>query len=148
LAQLKAGRIDAVVYVAGYPVRVVNDQLTSADGLALIPITNNSVFEVYGETQIPPNIYNWQTVPVRTATVKAVLVAFASRGPECETIGRLARQIVTGMDWLTRRGHPRWRLVELDAPLKGWQQYDCVRRHLVGVPGAVSLPPRDESRRR
>lgn len=148
LAQLKAGRIDAVIYVAGYPVRVLDNQLTSADGLALIPITNKSVFEVYGETQIPPNIYNWQTMPVRTATVKAVLVAFASRGPECETIGRLARQIVTGMDWLTRRGHPRWRLVELDAPLKGWQQYDCVREHLVGVPGAVSLPPRDESRRR
>jgi TRAP transporter TAXI family solute receptor len=148
LAQLKAGRIDAVVYVAGYPVRVLDDQLTSADRLALIPITNKSVFEVYGETQIPPNIYNWQTMPVTTATVKAVLVAFASRGPECETIGRLARQIVTGMDWLTRRGHPRWRLVELDAPLKGWQQYDCVRNHLVGVPGAVSLPPRDESRRR
>jgi uncharacterized protein len=148
LAQLKAGRIDAVVYVAGYPVRVLNDQLTSADGLALIPITNNSVFEMYGKTEIPPNIYHWQTMPVRTATVKAVLVAFASRGPECETIGRLARQIVTGMDWLTRRGHPRWRLVELDAPLKGWQQYDCVRAHLVGVPGAVSLPPRDESRRR
>ena len=148
LAQLKAGRIDAVVYVAGYPVRVLSDQLTSADGLALIPITNKSVFEVYGETQIPPNIYNWQKMPVRTATVKAVLVAFASRGPECETIGRLARQIVTGMDWLTRRGHPRWRLVELDAPLKGWEQYDCVRKHLAGVPGAVSLPPRSESRRR
>jgi TRAP-type uncharacterized transport system substrate-binding protein len=49
LAQLKAGRIDAVVYVSGYPVRVLNDQLTSADGLALIPITNKRVFEMYGE---------------------------------------------------------------------------------------------------
>jgi uncharacterized protein len=148
LAQLKAGLIDAVVYVAASPVRVLNDQLTPADGLTLIPITNNSVFEVYGETQIPPNIYKWQSGPVRTATVKAVLVAFASRGPECETIGRLARQIVTGMDWLTRRGHPRWKLVDLDARVWGWQQYDCVRKHLVGVPGAVSLPPRDESHRR
>jgi uncharacterized protein len=148
LAQLKEGRIDAVVYVAGYPVRVLKDQLTSADGLALIPITNKSVFEVYGESQIPPNIYNWQKMPVRTATVKAVLVAFASRGPECQTIGRLARQIVTGMDWLTRRGHSRWRLVELDAPLRGWEQHDCVREHLAGMPGAVSLPPRGESRRR
>jgi TRAP transporter TAXI family solute receptor len=147
LAHLKAGRIDAVVYVAGHPVRALNDQLTSADGLALIPITNNSIFEVYGETQIPPNIYSWQTIPVRTATVKAVLVAFTSRGPACATIGRLARQIVTGMDWLTRRGHPRWRLVDLDARVWGWQQYDCVRKHLVGVPGAVSLPPRDEGRR-
>jgi TRAP transporter TAXI family solute receptor len=148
LAQLKAGQIDAVVYVAGYPVRILNNQLTSADGLALIPITNKNVFEVYGETQIPPDIYRWQTMPVRTATVKAVLVAFASRGRECETIGRLARRIVTEMDWLIRRGHPRWRLVELDARVWGWQQYDCVRKHLVGVPGAVSLPPRDEGRRR
>jgi hypothetical protein len=27
-------------------------------------------------------------------------------------------------------------------------QYDCVRKQLVGVAGTVSLPPRDESRRR
>lgn len=32
--------------------------------------------------------------------------------------------------------------------MNGWEQYDCVRKHLVGVPGAVSLPSRDESRRR
>jgi hypothetical protein len=46
--QLKAGRIDAVIY-ADYPVRVPDDQPTSADGLALITITNNR-----GAGSLPP----------------------------------------------------------------------------------------------
>jgi len=38
-----------------------------------------------------------------------------------------------------------------DSPLsplsgKGWQEYDCIRKHLIGLPGAVSLAPRDERR--
>src|SRR5262249_59062791 len=47
LAELKAGRIDAMVYVAGYPVRLFTEKVSSEDGLALIPITNKSVLEFY-----------------------------------------------------------------------------------------------------
>jgi len=32
--------------------------------------------------------------------------------------------------------------------INGWEQYDCARKHLVGVPGAVLLPSRDETHRR
>jgi uncharacterized protein len=41
------------------------------------------------------------------------------------------------MDWLITNGHPKWKSVDLEYPLRGWEQYDCVRRHL-GKP--VSQP--------
>ena len=34
------------------------------------------------------------------------------------------------MDWLTKNGDPKWKAVDLDFPLKGWEQYDCVRKYL------------------
>jgi TRAP transporter TAXI family solute receptor len=42
LAELKAGRIDAMSYVAGYPVKLFVEKVAAEDGLALIPITNKS----------------------------------------------------------------------------------------------------------
>jgi TRAP-type uncharacterized transport system substrate-binding protein len=45
LAELKAGRIDAMFYVAGYPVRLFTEGVTEADNL--IPIVNKSVTEFY-----------------------------------------------------------------------------------------------------
>ena len=138
LAQLKAGRIDAMVYVAGYPVKLFKDQVTAADGVALIPISNKTVLESYDATEIPANIYDWQTTPVTTAAVRAVLVSRAVRGPGCEQIGRVAHRMATGMDWLMKNGHPRWKQVELDRPLAGWDQYDCVRKHLARQQGQTS----------
>ena len=138
LAQLKAGRIDAMVYVAGSPVKLFKDQVTAADGLALLPISNKTVLDAYGATEIPANVYDWQTTPVTTAAVRAVLISHAVRGPGCEQIGRFAYQVATGMDWLMKNGHPRWKQVELDRPLAGWEQYDCVRKHLARHPGQPS----------
>src|SRR5207249_3732613 len=71
LAELKAGRIDAMFYVAGYPVKLLTEKVTEADGLALIPITNKSILEFYPGAEIPANTYAWQTTPVKTAAVKA-----------------------------------------------------------------------------
>ena len=47
LNELKAGRIDAMFYVAGYPVKLLKEDVTEKDGLELIPITNKSVTEFY-----------------------------------------------------------------------------------------------------
>ena len=43
LTQLKAGRIDAMFYVVGSPVRLLKDGVKAADGLALIPISSKSI---------------------------------------------------------------------------------------------------------
>src|SRR5262249_58083752 len=82
LAELKAGRIDAMFYVAGYPVKLLKEDVTDQDGLALIPITNKSILEFYPQADIPAGTYSWQPAMVNTAAVKAVLlsVGFRRRG--------------------------------------------------------------------
>ena len=60
LAELKARRIDAMFYVAGYPVRLLAENVTAADELALVPITNKDIAEFYPSVTIPANTYAWQ----------------------------------------------------------------------------------------
>ncbi len=130
LAALKAGRIDAMFYVAGYPVKLFTEGVTAADRLGLIPITNKNILEFYPRTQIPANTYGWQTNPIDTVAVKAVLISFDYRRGDCENVGKVAEVLATNMDWLTKFGHPKWKSVDLAYPLKGWEQYDCVRKYL------------------
>ncbi len=130
LAQLKAGKIDAMFYVAGLPVKLFRENVKAEDELALIPIINKSILEFYPRTKIPANTYTWQNETVNTVAVKAVLVSFNFRRNNCEYVGRLARNLNDNLDWLRENGHPKWKFVDLNYPLKGWEQYDCVKKHL------------------
>jgi len=134
LAELKAGRIDAMFYVAGYPVKLLTEKVAAGDNLALIPIINKSILEFYPAAEIPGGTYAWQPTAVKTAAVKAVLVSFDFRRKDCETIGRFAQILSSNTEWLVKNGHPKWKAVDLDFPLKGWEQYDCVAR-VVKRPG-------------
>ncbi len=130
LAELKAGRIDAMFYVAGYPVKLFAEGVTDADELALIPITNKNILEFYPKSQIPANTYEWQNNPLDTVAVKAVLMSFDYKRGDCDNVGRVAEMVAINMDWLTKNGHPKWKSVDLNYPLKGWEQYDCVKKYL------------------
>ena len=142
LAELKAGRIDAMFYVAGYPVKLLSEGVTEADGLALIPITNKSITEFYTRAEIPARTYPWQPQVLSTVAVKAVMISFDFRRKDCDVIGQFAQSISTNLSWLVRNGHPKWKSVDLDAPLKGWEQYDCVAKYLrkPGQPAAAVKP--------
>jgi TRAP transporter TAXI family solute receptor len=139
LGQLKAGRIDALVYVASQPVALFQRQVRPEDGLALIPIVSKSILDVYAAAEIPAEAYGWHATPVSTVAVKAVLVSSDTHAQDCELIGRFARQIAGGFEWLTQHGHPKWKRVDLSAPLRGWEQYDCVRKY-VGKPAEAESP--------
>ena len=140
LAELTAGRIDAMFYVAGYPVRLLSESVAASDGLRLIPITNKSIAEFYPQAEIPGGTYAWQPTPVNTVAVKSVLISFDFRRKDCETIGRFARLVAENMEWLVTNGHPKWKSVDLTYPLKGWEQYDCVQRYLGKRTAAASKP--------
>jgi uncharacterized protein len=143
LAALKAGRIDAMFYVAGYPVKLLSEGVTEADGLALIPITNKSITEFYTRTEIPAATYSWQPQALNTVAVKAVMISFDFRRKDCDIIGQFAQAISTNLPWLVKNGHPKWKSVDLDAPLKGWEQYDCVAKYMRkpgGQPAATLKP--------
>src|SRR6266545_2020024 len=64
LAELKAGRIDAMFYVAGSPVKLFADNVAAADKLTLVPIRNKSITEFYPTATLPAGTYAWQTAPV------------------------------------------------------------------------------------
>jgi hypothetical protein len=130
LTQLKAGTIDAMFYVAGYPVKLFKEDVTEKDGLALIPILNKSIIEFYPRAEIPANTYQWQPNTINTAAVKAVLVSFNFRRINCEYVGEFAQILNENIDWLRKNGHPKWKSVDLNFPLRGWEQYDCVKKYL------------------
>ena len=138
LAELKAGRIDAMFYVAGAPVKLFSEGVTEADGLSLIPVTNKSLVEFYPNVEIPAKTYPWQTAALSTIAVKSVLVSFDFRRLDCENVGRFAQILHANLGWLVDNGHPKWKTVKLDFPLKGWEQYDCVRKYL---PRTAAAPP-------
>ena len=35
-----------------------------------------------------------------------------------------------GLDILQKTGHVKWKAVDFNFPLRGWEQYDCVRKYL------------------
>jgi TRAP transporter TAXI family solute receptor len=145
LAALKAGKIDAMFFVAGYPVRLLTEGVTAADELALVPITNKDIAEFYPRVAIPANVYPWQPQPVETVAVKAVLVSFDFRKNDCDNVGKFAQVVATNMDWLTRNGHQKWKSVNLHAPLKGWEQYDCVRKYVQKPAARPAAPAKSSS---
>jgi TRAP transporter TAXI family solute receptor len=130
LTALKAGQLDAMVYVASSPIGLLKERITVDDGLALIGISHKSVLEAYAPVEIPASVYDWQPTPVSTVAVKAVLVSFDFRHGTCDRVGRFAQLVAGGMDWLAKNGHPKWKQVDLASPLKGWEQYHCVRKYL------------------
>ena len=130
LAELKAGRIDAMFYVAGLPVKLLAEGVTAADELVLVPITNKDIAEFYPRITIPGGTYAWQPQPVESVTVKAVLVTFDYRRLDCDNVGKFAQVVSTNIETLVKGGHPKWKQVNLEFPLKGWEQYDCVKKYL------------------
>jgi len=133
LDELKSGNIDAMFYVAGFPVKLFSENIQPGDNLTLIPITHKSILEFYPQSEIPGGTYTWQTETVATAAVKAVLVSYDFRNYHCQTVGKMAKLIYENVDWLSTNGHPKWQSVDLRYQLKGWEQYDCVQKILAGA---------------
>jgi TRAP transporter TAXI family solute receptor len=140
LTRLKAGELDAMVYVAAAPLKLLRNELTEADGVRLIPVTHKSVLESYDAVELPANTYPWQPTPVATVAVKALLVTVDSEERVCDTISRFAQQVAGGLEGLTKRGHPNWQRVDLGYHRKDWKPSDCARKYLDAA-GSVQASP-------
>ena len=123
LEWLEQGKVDALFYVSGYPVNL----LQSVDGerFHLVPIRSAKTREYYIESTIPAGTYRWQPEAVHTIAVKAVLMTAGFYGEYCQSIGRLMNIVRTNMTWLRQEGHPKWKEVELDYVLSNWDRYGC-----------------------
>jgi hypothetical protein len=58
------------------------------------------------------------------------LVSYDFRGINCDNVGKFAKTLQDNLEWLKTNGHPKWKSVDLNAPVKGWEQYDCVKKVL------------------
>jgi TRAP-type uncharacterized transport system substrate-binding protein len=123
-------------------VKLFTEAVTEADKLALIQIPNKSITEFYPSVEIPAGTYPWQSQPVQTVAVKAVLISYDFQRRDCDLVGQLAKTVNDNLGWLVKNGHPKWKTVDLNYPLKGWEQYACVKKYL----GKAADPPARGSR--
>jgi len=128
LDELKTGNIDAIVIVDGTPVERLALDVSVNEGLHLLPVVYDDIRAFYPATTIPAGTYPWQTTDVPTVAVKSVLVAYDFRNHHCQTIGGVAGLIMENLDWLQFNGHPKWKTVDLNAGVKGWERYPCASK--------------------
>lgn len=125
LAALKAGSIDAMFYVSGYPVKLFSNAGIKSD-YHLIPITDKDIKKYYVASTIPANTYPWQKTPVNTVAIKAVLMSVGAQSRYCQEAQKMTQAVYDNIDWLKTNGHPKWNDVDLDYDLNQWERYDCV----------------------
>lgn len=124
LQWLKDGRVDALFYVSGYPVKLLEN--IDQEKFHLVPIKNENLGGYYLDSVIPGGVYSWQKGPVETVAVKAVLMTAGFDAAYCETIDRLMLNIRKNIEYFKHNGHSKWKEVELDYTLDNWDRYGCV----------------------
>ena len=125
LSKVYAGEIDAMIYVSGYPVELFSN--IENRGVHLVPISDKDVKEFYSASVIPDGVYGFQQGAVDTVAVKSVLMSYDYKGAHCNNINRLANGLYENIGWLRKNGHKKWKNVNLDYNLSGWEKYSCVK---------------------
>ncbi|MGI9274013.1 MAG: TAXI family TRAP transporter solute-binding subunit [Endozoicomonas sp.] len=141
LGMLKSGEVDAMFYVAGYPVSLFTQKITLNDNLQLLEITDKSVTEYYVPSTISPDAYSWLKDDVDLVAVKAVVMTFNYRGENCQNVYNIAQAIKNNLSDLRRDGHRKWQEVDLDLQLGGWKEYGCLK---AGKPADPAVPWLDQ----
>lgn len=110
---LVSGQYDAMIVVAGTPVKLLTNLGSSAKGVVkLIQLSSPALDNFYIKTSIPEGIYAWQNVPVQTYAVKSVLATYDYKSPMMtKEIKGLVSCILSKEDDLEATGHPKWRSV-------------------------------------
>lgn len=148
------GDLDAVVVVAGKPVRVFKnlEDLTRpehqqyADMLAklhFLPLDNPKMLEEYTPAAITSADYNFVKDDVKTVAIRAVLVSYDfSQGNKkrCDQLLQLTKALRDGIPDLREKGHPKWSEVAPDADTGIWKKDICAWPELVEQPAEEPSP--------
>lgn len=128
---LRDGRIDALFYVIGAPARVLEEEISTADNLHLLPLNSPTQSQIqsfsilYEPVTLPANTYSWQPEPVETLAVESVL--FTMAGQDCEKVTPVAQMIKDNLSWLQENGEAVWQKVTLEESplLAGERRSSC-----------------------
>jgi TRAP transporter TAXI family solute receptor len=124
LEWLREGKIDALFYVSGYPVKLLEN--IDKEQFHLVPINNENLGGYYIDSVIPSGVYSWQEGVVNTIAVKAVLMTTGFSNAYCEAIAQIMNVVRDNIQTFKENGHPKWKEVELDYALENWDRYGCV----------------------
>ncbi len=136
LHQLRAGEIDAMIYVEGKPLDLLR-RVRPEDKLRLIPIPlSNGLEETYLPSAFTPDDYP-ALVPdgqqVETIAVGSALMAFNWK-TDTERYKNIAKFVDAFFERFPKLqenpNHPKWREVNLFAQLPGWNRIQAVDKHL------------------
>jgi TRAP transporter TAXI family solute receptor len=127
LASLRAGEIDALVFVGGQPLALVS-QVRADEGLRLLPIPADRVRAAYLPATLEATSYPQLIAPgssVPTLAVGAVMAAYDwPRGhPRGAKVQRFVDRFFADFDRLKGEAyHPKWRQVDLAQQVPGWRR--------------------------
>jgi TRAP transporter TAXI family solute receptor len=125
---LQQDKVDAIFYVAGKPVRLLQETLEPDTQFHLLPITGEKIRKVFGEpVEIPAGTYAWQNDAVDTVGVLAGIMTrdFPADSDECKQVMRVSRMIQENLAWLREKGHEKWATVDLSAPVSDENKSNC-----------------------
>jgi uncharacterized protein len=137
LADLRAGTIDALVFVGGQPLTLLS-QIESDSGLGLLPIPRDRVKAAYLPASLTADSYPRLIAPgetIETLAVGAVMAAYnwPADHPRKRKVERFVDQLFADIDRLKQAPyHPKWQQVDLAEPLPGWQRLAAARSRLEG----------------
>ena len=123
IKSLDQGKLDALFYVSGYPVKLLEE--VDGERFHLVPLNTQEVADYYIKSTIPAGTYDWQKSSVNTVAVKAVLMTAGFYDDYCPSINKLLSIVRANMPWLHENGHPKWKEVQLDFVLSNWGRYGC-----------------------
>ncbi len=137
------GEADAMFYVAGKPVKLFSKLSTLAKKPDFAPLLANTHFvplndprmlTEYQPAEISPSDYSWMEDTIPTIAVKAVLMSFdfsarqnAYSRKRCRQLELLGQAIRDNLDSLRKKGHPKWKEVDLDEKVGTWKLDTCSR---------------------
>jgi TRAP transporter TAXI family solute receptor len=145
LEKLRAGQIDAMVYVAGKPANAFAD-VSPSDGLRLVPIPYTEALQSsYLPSSFSSEDYAGLVPPgenVETVAVGAVMAVFNWR-PGTFRYGKVERFIETFFtrfnEFLQSPRHAKWHEVNLAAELPGWTRFQAAADWLEAHPQVAQV---------
>jgi uncharacterized protein len=127
LEKLRAGEIDAMVFVGGKPVAFI-EEADRSEQLHLLAIPPERIKAAYLPSELTPDVYpNLIDAgePVQTVAVTAVLAAYnwPADHPRREKLNRFIESFTANFSRLLEPPfHPKWREIDLKAEVPGWRR--------------------------
>jgi TRAP transporter TAXI family solute receptor len=127
LERLRAGEIDALVFVGGKPLKLI-EEVNRQEGLHLLAIPPARIKAAYIPSELTAEAYPGLIdpgSPVQTVAVTAVLAAYnwPEGHPRRGKLTRFIERFFANFDRLLEPPyHPKWQEIDLRAQVPGWQR--------------------------